>query len=307
MNPIENILSIVLMVALGYFLKRKDIVNTSDVEVLNKLVMNLFLPSLVFLAIFNADSSYFLNLSLLPLFNIAIGIIMGVISFVIFNKILGYDLKKTLSVVVVCAIMNTAFLGFPVTLGTYGQIGLLNAVFFDMGTSIMFILLSLLFINIFGGSLKDTIIDVLKFPVLIALILGIIANLINLNLDFLVVDVLSYLSAAAIPVIMIALGISLNFKTIKTNSYIASYTILSKLIIAPIIALIIIITLNTTGLLNIGELTKNIILLESAMPSAMLALTLAIEYDLDFNLTAACVFSTTIVSLITLPIIISII
>lgn len=307
MNPIENILSIVLMVALGYFLKRKDIVNTSDVEVLNKLVMNLFLPSLVFLAIFNADSSYFLNLSLLPLFNIAIGIIMGVISFVIFNKILGYDLKKTLSVVVVCAIMNTAFLGFPVTLGTYGQIGLLNAVFFDMGTSIMFILLSLLFINIFGGSLKDTIIDVLKFPVLIALILGIIANLINLNLDFLVVDVLSYLSSAAIPVIMIALGISLNFKTIKTNSYIASYTILSKLIIAPIIALIIIITLNTTGLLNIGELTKNIILLESAMPSAMLALTLAIEYDLDFNLTAACVFSTTIVSLITLPIIISII
>lgn len=307
MNPIENILSIVLMVALGYFLKRKDIVNTSDVEVLNKLVMNLFLPSLVFLAIFNADSSYFLNLSLLPLFNIAIGIIMGVISFVIFNKILGYDLKKTLSVVVVCAIMNTAFLGFPVTLGTYGQIGLLNAVFFDMGTSIMFILLSLLFINIFGGSLKDTIMDVLKFPVLIALILGIIANLINLNLDFLVVDVLSYLSAAAIPVIMIALGISLNFKTIKTNSYIASYTILSKLIIAPIIALIIIITLNTTGLLNIGELSKNIILLESAMPSAMLALTLAIEYDLDFNLTAACVFSTTIVSLITLPIIISII
>lgn len=307
MNPIENILSIVLMVALGYFLKRKDIVNTSDVEALNKLVMNLFLPSLVFLAIFNADSSYFLNLSLLPLFNIAIGIIMGVISFVIFNKILGYDLKKTLSVVVVCAIMNTAFLGFPVTLGTYGQIGLLNAVFFDMGTSIMFILLSLLFINIFGGSLKDTIIDVLKFPVLIALILGIIANLINLNLDFLVVDVLSYLSAAAIPVIMIALGISLNFKTIKTNSYIASYTILSKLIIAPIIALIIIITLKTTGLLNIGELSKNIILLESAMPSAMLALTLAIEYDLDFNLTAACVFSTTIVSLITLPIIISII
>ena len=46
--------------------------------------------------------------------------------------------------------------------------------------------------------------------------------------------------------------------------------------------------------------------LQSAMPTAMNSLVLAITYDLDVELVSSVIFVTTILSLITLPLIIGI-
>ncbi len=46
---------------------------------------------------------------------------------------------------------------------------------------------------------------------------------------------------------------------------------------------------------------------EAGMPSAMLSLVLAASYDLDINAATACIFLSTVVSMISLPILISII
>ena len=47
--------------------------------------------------------------------------------------------------------------------------------------------------------------------------------------------------------------------------------------------------------------------LESAMPTAMNALVLAITYDLDVELVSSVIFVTTVLSILTLPLIINII
>ena len=51
----------------------------------------------------------------------------------------------------------------------------------------------------------------------------------------------------------------------------------------------------------------NVSVLESAMPTAMNALVLAITYDLDVELVSSVIFVTTILSVLTLPLIINII
>lgn len=300
MNSIESILSIFVLVVLGYILKRLDIISIKDIDLLNKLVMTLFLPSLVFLAIYKSNSSQFMKLIPLPFINILIAIILGTICFTVFYKVLNYSLKRSLSITFPIMLMNTAFVGFPVVLSTYGSEGLIGAAFFDIGTSVLFIVLNILLIFIFGGSFKETISQVAKFPTLIALILGIIANLASIPLDFLVVDILEYLASATIPVIMLALGVSLDLKIVKDNLNISLFSAIARLVGGPLIAIFLV------SLFGIGAFFKNIVLLQAAMPSAMLALVLSIEYDLEYNITAACVFSSTMLSLISLPIIISI-
>jgi predicted permease len=49
----------------------------------------------------------------------------------------------------------------------------------------------------------------------------------------------------------------------------------------------------------------NISLIQAAMPSGMFALVLAITYDLDFRLTSDCIFTNTLLSLITIPILVA--
>ena len=52
-----------------------------------------------------------------------------------------------------------------------------------------------------------------------------------------------------------------------------------------------------------GGLERQVTIIEAAMPSAMLSLVLAITYDLDIKTAAACIFASTILSLITIPLI----
>ena len=52
MNAIEiTIISIVLMIGLGYFLKRIDFLSEKDIDPLNKIVMYILMPCMIFSAL----------------------------------------------------------------------------------------------------------------------------------------------------------------------------------------------------------------------------------------------------------------
>jgi predicted permease len=67
--------------------------------------------------------------------------------------------------------------------------------------------------------------------------------------------------------------------------------------IAPLIIL------GSSIIFSIDGLDKNVLLLESAMPSAMMSLVFAVLYDLDVKLVASACFITTVSSFVILPII----
>ena len=66
MNTIETtILSIVIMIGLGYILKKIDFLSDKDIDSLNKIVINLLLPCMIFSALYSADLSLLPKLSIL--------------------------------------------------------------------------------------------------------------------------------------------------------------------------------------------------------------------------------------------------
>ena len=117
MNEIEiTILSIILMIGIGYVLKRIDFLSEKDINPLNKIVMNILLPCMIFSALYSSDLSLIPKLGILPFVILISSFVTGLVSFVILKK-LGYDDKKLWSVLVTVMIANTAFMGYPVNLG----------------------------------------------------------------------------------------------------------------------------------------------------------------------------------------------
>ena len=57
-------------------------------------------------------------------------------------------------------------------------------------------------------------------------------------------------------------------------------------------------------ILGLNGLEGTVTVVEAGMPSAMLSLVLAASYDLDIKAAAACIFLSTVLSLISLPILI---
>ena len=195
-------------------------------------------------------------------------------------------------------IANTAFMGYPVNLGIYGQAGFLRAIFCDMATLCIFLLLSFVLILKFGGTFKSAVRKIALFPPLWAVVLGLCFNWLAIPIGPVIDNAVNYLGQGAIPLIMIALGLSIDFSAISRSKSMIVFTSIMKLAFFPLIAFVI------ASQIGLVDLQFKVSVIEAAMPSGMMSLLLSITYKLDYELTSDCILINTVISLITLPIII---
>ena len=295
-SPVEIILVPTLMIALGYILKRQNILNSQDSKILSKIVLTVSLPSLVFVNLSTANISW--DMLVLPFAAFLLSIICMIVSF-LFCKSRGYSKVKTWTIMIACAMMNTGFLGFPITLGVFGNEGFLNAIFFDLETTIIFVIFGMILVSEFGGNRKEVLKQAVGFIPLWAVIIALIFNFLNLQYGYVIQASLDYLGQSTIPLIMISLGLTLDFKEIKNSVGDSLFVAFVKLILAPVIIFFIL------SSIHLGELSFKVAILEAGMSTAMNALVLAITYDLDAKLMSSLIFTNTLLALITLTGIIS--
>lgn len=297
---LTTILSIIIMIGLGYFLKRIDFLSEKDIDPFNKIVMYILMPCMIFHAIFTADISLIPKLGILPFIILASSFATVIISYFILKQ-LKLDDKKLWSVLVTVMIANTAFMGYPVTLGIYGQAGFLRAIFCDMATLCIFLLLSFVLILKFGGTIKTAFKKIALFPPVWAVVLGLCFNWLNIPIGSVLDNTVNYLGQGAIPLIMVTLGLSIDFSALARSKSMIVFTSIMKLAFFPIVAFLIV---NYLGLV---DLQYQVSIVEAAMPSGMMSLLLSITYKLDYELTSDCILINTVISLITLPAIIMLI
>ena len=285
------------MIGIGYFLKRIDFLSEKDIDPFNKMVMYILLPCMIFHALYSADLSLLSKLGVLPFVILASSLVTGIISYFIL-KWFGLDDITLWSVLVTVMIANTAFMGYPVTLGIFGQEGFLRAIFCDIATLCIFLILSFVLILKFGGTVKTAFRKITFFPPLWAVILGLGFNFFNIPIGPVIDNTVNYLGQGAIPLIMIALGLSIDFSAIKRSKFMIAFTSIMKLAFFPAAAFIV------ASFMGLSDLQFTISVVEAAMPSGMMSLLLAITYKLDYELTSDCILINTVISLITLPVII---
>ncbi|WP_296782344.1 AEC family transporter [uncultured Methanobrevibacter sp.] len=298
MNDIEiTILSIIIMIGLGYFLKRIDFLSEKDIDPFNKIVMYILLPCMIFHALYSADLSLISKLGILPFIILISSFATGLVSYFILRQLKLDDITLW-SVLVTVMIANTAFMGYPVTLGIFGQEGFLRAIFCDIATLCIFLILSFVLIMKFGGTVKTAVKKITFFPPLWAVILGLGFNFLNIPIGPVIDNTVNYLGQGAIPLIMIALGLSIDFSAIRRSKSMIVFTSIMKLAFFPFVAFV------AASQLGLIDLQFKISIVEAAMPSGMMSLLLAITYKLDYELTSDCILINTVISLITLPAII---
>lgn len=290
-NPLEIILVPTLMIVLGYVLKRHGVLKAQDSTLLSKIVLNVSLPALIFLNLSTADIHG--EMFFLPVAALIISLISMTMAF-LYSRFRGYSKVKTWTLMIACAMMNTGFLGFPITLGVFGNEGFLNAIFFDLETTVIFVVFGMILVSVFGGNRREVIKQALSFVPLWAVIAALIFNVFNLQCGYVLENTLNYLGQSTVPLIMISLGLTLDFKAIKHSLGDSLFVSFIQLILAPAIMFVFLTSIAFTGL------PFKVAVLETGMATAMNALVLAINYDLDTNLMSSLIFASTVLALFTL-------
>ena len=296
-SPIEVILVPALMMLLGFFLKRIGFLKQSDRDLLSDIVLYIALPAMIFINLKKATISS--DMLYLPFLGIALSVLLLVPAY-LYCRIRNYDKRTTWTILLAASLMNTGFIGFPVSLGVFGDVGFLNAVFFDLSTSVMVVLYGVILAKKFGGDAREAVKSIVTFMPLWAVIFGLLFNALDINsLGYVLDSILEYLAGATIPMIMLALGLSLDFRNVGENFTDSIVVSVIKLVISPLIILVLLM------LLNIHGMVFNIAILEAGMSTAGNALVLAISYNLDKDLMGSLIFTNVVLSIVTLTAIIS--
>lgn len=287
----EIILVPTVMILLGLLLKRLNFMKASDSQVLNKIVINVALPSMIFINLSTANVNA--EVILLPITALSLVFVTATIAYV-YSKLTNHSKKTTWTIILASSMMNTAFIGYPVIMGVLGTDGFITSIFYDMAIAVMFVVYAMILVGVFGGNRRQVLHDGLTFMPLWAVIFALLFNHFNIQPGYVLETSLNYLAQATIPLIMLSLALTLDLNAIKSKISDTSFILLLRLVLAPLLVLIV------YRLLNITTLIYDVALLDSAMPIAMNCLVLSINYDLDSELMASVIFLSTILCVVTL-------
>lgn len=290
----RTILGFVAIVGVGWAMRRSGLLKAEDARPINDIIIYAALPALVFQAVHPAR----LDLEYAWLAGIAWGI-FAVILLLAWLTCRALRLESTLAggFMLAAALANTGYIGYPIAMAFLGDEGLVRAIFYDVfGTVAALLFVGLLIAEKMGSSEEaavNPVKEALKFPAVIAVFAALALRFVPI--PDLVSDGLDLLASLVVPLIMISVGLSLRPGGIR--KHLAPLAALSglKLLVAPLIALAL------GSLLLHDEEALRLVVLQASMPSMMLSLVIGARFELDTDFIASAILVTTVVSIVTIP------
>ena len=133
-----------------------------------------------------------------------------------------------------------------------------------------------------------------KFPVIYAVILALIYNFFNWRLPLPLDRTISLLSEAAIPVMIVLLGIQLYNSKLSKEVFPVGLSNSLRLVVSPVLAI------GLAALFRLEGTAYQAGVLEAAVPTAVLTTVLATEFDIEPALVTTAVVTSTLLSPLTL-------
>ena len=287
-----QILMMFIMMLVGFLSYRAKIVCEIAASYFSDLLLKVVTPCIIIKA-FNVE------FSIVKLNNIMIMFLLSVISIgigILVSKILSVDLKVEKFGII---FSNIGFMGIPLVTSLLGQEYLLYLSVYIM---VFTILLWTYGVYIFSEDITQLKIkNLLLNPAIISVIVGLIIFLLNIDFPFIIDDVLSSFTDINTPLSMFVLGIYLAkesiFKLLK--SFKPFYYSFLRLVLVPSIVILV---LNFVP--NEYLMLKIITLIASSSPCAAAVPIFAQKFNKDFALGARIVSISTLLSLITIPLIV---
>ncbi|NJD60776.1 MAG: hypothetical protein C3F13_12355 [Anaerolineales bacterium] len=259
---------------------------------LSQVVFYVFSPILVFNLIMNSQLSNKDILWILA-FALTLLVIVGLLTWLV-GGVLRFNRSTLAAVMITTMFMNAGNYGLPLTSFAFGEEALAFA-------SVFFVI-NALFTNTVGiviassGSMSvwSAIKGLVKFPATYALIFGIIFLQFGWQLPTGLDRTVDLLSNAAIPCMLVLLGMQL--VNIRLDGHIKPLVVTSsiRLLIAPLIAF------GLTRLFGMTLVAQQAVVLEAAMPVAVLTTILATEFETEPTFVTTAVLVTTLLSPLTL-------
>jgi predicted permease len=285
----NNILPIFLAAAAGFLVAKYLGVSARAVS---RVVFYIFSPCLIFILL-TSGSLNGNDIAQMAAFAAVSILLMGLIA-VLIARLLRFERSIMVALVITVMFANAGNFGLSLNLFAFGEQAVAHASIYFVTSAFLVYTLGVVLASWGHSDFKTALLGVLKVPVIYAVIFALIYNWLDWQLPLPVERSVTLLSEAAIPVMIVLLGIQLYNAKISTDIFKVGLSNILRLVVSPILAI------GLASLFHLQGAAYQAGVIESAVPTAVLTTVLATEYDLDPAFVTTAVVTSTLLSPLTL-------
>ncbi|MCC6168383.1 MAG: AEC family transporter [Caldilineaceae bacterium] len=287
---VETVLPVFLVAAAGYLLVWRM---PMDGRSLGRLLFWLATPSLVFRSLYQMEID-FEALRQVVVVAAAVTVTAGVLGWAVgFDQ----DRRRRAAIILTSAVSNNGNMGIPICFFAFGQPGLALGSLYYVVSSFLSNTVGVAVASSGQTALRQALGNSLRVPMIYAATAGLLLNRLGGELPQPLFRAVDLMADAAIPGMLVLLGIQLHAAPLGQGHGIILRSAAIRLLVAPLLAWLL------TMLLGVEGVERNVIILQAAMPTAVMSAVLATEYDAAPKLVATVIFVTTVASMVTLSVV----
>lgn len=281
---------VIIVIAIIY-----DKVFKPSIEDVAKLSIYLFTPIMIF------DRFVRYNIGFSVLFKPMMFMVMYTSALIFLayltGKLLKLNKNDKVSFILSVSMLNIGNYGLPLIYFTFGkaaeEYSMLYYTVFNISISTIAVYMSSPYKS------KDVIKNIVKIPIFLSVLIALTVTTLMVELPESFMSSITLMSLGAIPLLTFVMGLQLSNVTFR-SAYIPAVLLATviRLVISPIIAICFLYMLNINGL------EKDVAVVQSSTPSAMVPLMLNIIFKRPTDLLASIILTTTVCSAFTLPLVI---
>ena len=294
------VVPIFLLIILGYFLTRIKLWDGHFLKVANEVCFKCLLPVLLFYNVATANIFEVFNLKLIVYVCLCACLLCGSLFLIV--PIFVKD-KKRIGVMIQGTFRSNFLLfGVPLGLSIGGNEGAVLAAvvasFYVPVINMLSVISLYAFSEAENKNIKSALLGIVKNPLIIGGVSGLIFSLIRNSIGFEMPEILDTtlfnIKSAATPIAFLILGGDLKFGSMLRNVKFSALSVLGKTVIIPALMLTI------SSLLGFGKLEMAILVAVFATPNAVSSYAMARNYEADYELAGEIITLGTLLSVVTM-------
>ena len=287
-----------LLLAVGFLCSKVGILSTENKTVLSRIVINVALPAMMVDAIISTDVDLSGPSTKELLGAIALYYVTLFVLSILFGAVAARKNPDKGVYQYMVMFSNTGFLGIPLITAMFGQEALFHVALFNIPFNILAFTYGMLLIRGKGEG-KGFSWKRMLTPPTVSSILSLLLLLCGVKLPVFVANAVDYIGGMTVPGAMVVVGASL--ATIPGGAVWKEWRIYAMAVFTLLIRPVIIAGL--LGLFVADPLVKGVTVILAAVPVGANTTSLCIEYNANETLASCGLFVTTMLSMLTIPLV----
>ncbi len=281
------ILPLLVVVAAGYFISKLHKIDSAS---LSRALTDFFLPAMAFHSLYTSkivfmDTAKLFGAVIFSLFLLAFFSL-------IYSKITRTDFSDLGPSI---CFMNTGFLGIPLMALWGGSYAVNVEVIIDQIQNIFIFSLGLMMVT--GGFNAKSFKEMVKAPILWAIVAGFLFNAFNIRLPDIIIKTAEFSGSGVMPLAAFIVGASIAGKPMVFNRHLVFGLLLRFLggFIAGLLGALV---------LGLQDTMKTVFIIAMSLPSAIFTYVLPVRYGRDAELAGSMLIVSTVMGIFTIPVVI---